>query len=92
MTTTRINHTGHDHANTTTARTACRKAMAATPAPVFHMVVVGNGKVRHTAYLGHDGVVLGARCGAGLGRGVRKNSPLTAWISDVNDVNCNRCR
>lgn len=33
MTTTRINHTGHNHPNTTAARTACRKAMAkATPA------------------------------------------------------------
>jgi hypothetical protein len=27
MTTTRIDHTGHPHANTTAARTACRKAM-----------------------------------------------------------------
>jgi hypothetical protein len=31
MTTTRINHTGHDHPNTTAARTACRKAMKTTP-------------------------------------------------------------
>lgn len=28
MTNTRINHTGHAHANTTAARTACRKSMA----------------------------------------------------------------
>lgn len=28
MTTTRTNHTGHDHPNTTAARTACRKATA----------------------------------------------------------------
>ena len=27
MTTTRINHIGHDHPSTTTARTACRKSM-----------------------------------------------------------------
>jgi hypothetical protein len=32
MTNTRINHTGHDHPNTTAARTACRKAMKAATA------------------------------------------------------------
>lgn len=31
MTTTRINHTGHDHPNTTAARTACRRTMTAAP-------------------------------------------------------------
>lgn len=94
MTTTRINHTGHDHANTTAARTACRKALATTTAsaPVFTLVAVGNGKVRHAANLAHDGQVLGARCGAGLQRGLRAQSTFTSWTSDINDVNCNRCR
>ena len=89
MTTTRINHTGHNHPNTTSARTACRKA---TTAPVFHLVAVGKGKMAHAAFIGHDGAVTGTRCGAGLGRGVRKNSPLTVWTSATNDVNCHRCR
>ncbi len=31
MTTTRIDHTGHAHANTTAARTACRNAMSKNP-------------------------------------------------------------
>lgn len=97
MNTTRINHTGHNHPSTTAARTACRKAMKATPPaeiliPTFMLVVVGKGKVRHAANLGHDGKVLGARCGAGLQRGMRAASSFTFWASDVNDVNCNRCR
>jgi hypothetical protein len=33
MTTTRIDHTGHNHPNTTAARTACRKAINAGTAP-----------------------------------------------------------
>jgi hypothetical protein len=93
MTTTRIDHTGHNHPSTTAARTACRKALAATPvvAPVFHLVAIGNGKVRHQAVMADDTCV-GARCGAGLQRGLRKASTMTHYTSDVDDVNCNRCR
>ncbi len=34
MTTTRINHTGHNHPNTTAARTACRNELRAADAAI----------------------------------------------------------
>lgn len=42
MTTTRISHTGHDHPNTTAARTACRKQMAGFKAAVARIDVHAN--------------------------------------------------
>jgi hypothetical protein len=88
MTTTRINHTGHNHPNTTAARTACRKAMK-TPVELPTRVVVGNGKAIHKAVLAEDGMVIGARCGAGLQRGVRKASSYRAIKTDA--MTCDRC-
>lgn len=93
MTTTRINHTGHNHPNTTAARTACRKAMKATATKPSHpLAQVGRGKVVHTAEL-YDGRVIGVWCGAGLGRGVKKNSPIYRLADGtIEDVTCGTCR
>jgi hypothetical protein len=44
MTTTRINHTGHNHPSTTAARTACRKATPIVASP-SNVVGVRGGKV-----------------------------------------------
>jgi len=93
MTTTRINHTGHAHANTTAARTACRKA-ASVKIETYAICAVGNGKQTHIAVLGHDGTLIGAKCGAGLQRGVRKASSVRR-LADLpigSVVGCHRCR
>lgn len=97
MTTTRINHTGHAHANTTAARTACRKSLghlagtvfapvAPVEVPMFTLGVVGRGKVRHSVLV-VDGNVIGVKCGADKGR-----SDISTWTCEINDVNCHRCR
>jgi hypothetical protein len=94
MTTTRISHTGHNHPSTTAARTACRKAMKATPAavPTTRLVAVGNGKATHVGEVGIDGDIYGVRCGAGYGRGVRKNSPIRdLGVHPITDITCRGC-
>ncbi|MET0416566.1 MAG: hypothetical protein ABW022_11165 [Actinoplanes sp.] len=94
MTTTRIDHTGHNHLSTTAARTACRKAMKATPAPVTTrtVVLVGKGKFTHEGVFAADDLVA-ARCGAGMQRGRRRASTLTAIKVPVDTVvSCHRCR
>lgn len=94
MTTTRINHTGHNHPNTTAARTACRKALRTAPVevPTYAAALVGKGKALHLAFLGHDGALIGTRCGAGMGRGVKKNSPYYAAGSvPLADITCRGC-
>jgi hypothetical protein len=91
MTTTRINHTGHDHPSTTAARTACRNAMNATPVLV-PACLVGKGDALHFAVLSDDGQLIGARCGAGLQRGRRAASTITR-VKNVpaSDIDCGRC-
>lgn len=91
MTTTRIDHTGHNHPSTTAARTACRKAMKATT-PVLHPTcVVGRSTVRHLAIIA-DGTLVAADCGAGMGRGVRKNSPLYRQAdAAASEIGCTKC-
>jgi len=90
MTTTRISHTGHNHPNTTAARTACRKALKATR-PTVVGVKVGNGKAIHIAEANIDDTIWGIRCGAG----VTKVSTASAWKSlgriDLADVTCKSC-
>lgn len=88
MTTTRINHTGHNHPNTTAARTACRKAIKATVNATPIRVTVGKGKAVHKAVLNGD-VVVAAACGAGMQRGRRKASALRAIRTDA--MTCDRC-
>jgi len=93
MTTTRISHTGHNHPSTTAARTACRKALRSASKPTVHGVAVGNGKAWHIAEANVDGTIWGVRCGAGLGRGVKKNSPLTSLgMIELDMVTCKGCR
>lgn len=93
MTTTRINHTGHNHSSTTAARTACRKAMKATPVvelvPVCH---VGKGNTTHRLVVTDANVTVGAHCGAGLQRGRRAASPIHRLAdAPATDINCGRC-
>lgn len=93
MTTTRIDHTGHNHPKTTAARTACRKAMknAAPAVTLYPVATVGKGNALHLALL-DNGTVYAVRCGAGLGRGVRKNSPIVRREdSPMADVTCRGC-
>lgn len=89
MTTTRINHTNHDHANTTAARTACRKEMKTATVEVPVRVVVGRGKAVHAAVLDHTGSVVAAKCGAGMQRGIRRASDLRAVRT--TEMTCDRC-
>lgn len=92
--TTRIDHTGHNHPKTTAARTACRKALKAAPIATYATCAVGKGKQDHVAVLDADGNLIAAKCGAGYGRGVRKNSPLRR-LADLpvgHVVGCHRCR
>jgi hypothetical protein len=92
MTTTRISHTGHNHPNTTAARTACRKAIKATPvtpAPLPLRVIVGKGKAVHAAVIAADGTAIGAACGAGLQRGLRATSSLRSIRTA--GMTCDRC-
>lgn len=94
MTTTRINHTGHNHPNTTAARTLCRKAFRTETVPsiTVPLATVGNGKASHVAEL-DNGQVIGVRCGAGLGRGVRGNSTFRFMdLGAIEDVTCTKCR
>jgi hypothetical protein len=93
MTTTRINHTGHNHPNTTAARTACRKALKATATKAtLPLAKVGKGNAQHWAEL-WDGKLSSVRCGAGLGRGVKKNSPLIRLEDGtIDDVTCTKCK
>jgi hypothetical protein len=90
MTTTRINHTGHAHANTTAARTACRKAAAkfvAATTPMILAAKVGAGKAIHAAERGTygDGTI-GTRCGTGAMTTVK-------GIGDVelDSITCKAC-
>lgn len=93
MTTTRINHTGHDHPNTTTARTACRKAMKAPVATLYPTAVVGKGKAVHLALISTGDNLYGVRCGAGMGRGVKADSALRyTGHQAIDAVTCKGCR
>lgn len=85
MTTTRINHTGHNHPNTTAARTACRKgntALVLVPAGM-----VGKGKSIHRLVLA--GSAPYANCGAGLGR----PGDVSRSVKDLpmSSITCGRC-
>lgn len=80
MTTTRINHTGHNHPNTTAARTACRKAMKATPVGNLQLAVVGNGVRVHYV----DMATGDTRCG--------KIQPVYTMMGDIDAVDCKGCR
>lgn len=94
MTTTRINHTGHAHASTTAARTACRKAMKVTTVelPGVPVCVVGNGRVVHLAVIADNGGLMGARCGAGLTRnGSDSNVTRIADLPAGTAASCHRC-
>lgn len=94
MTTTRINHTGHNHPNTTAARTACRKATKAiVELPGIPVCAVGNGRQIHNAVLGADDMLIGAKCGAGLTRNGRdSNVRRLADLPAGSVVSCHRCR
>lgn len=82
MTTTRINHTGHNHSNTTAARTACRKAMKAnTPTKAtVELATVGNGTRHH--YI--DPATGATRCG--------KDQPVWVRTDTIDAVDCKGCR
>lgn len=90
MTTTRINHRAHDHANTLAARTACRKQMAKFRAEIadavaaakntLELATVGNGMRLH--YI--DKAVNTTRCG--------KVQPVFARMGSITDVDCKGCR
>jgi hypothetical protein len=79
MTTTRISHTGHNHPSTTAARTACRKAMKATPVGTLELATIGNGMRLH--YI--DKAVGTTRCG--------KQQPVFARMGSISDVDCKGC-
>jgi hypothetical protein len=82
MNTTRISHTGHNHPSTTAARTACRKAMKATPEapakPALDLYTSGNGLRLHYV----DGTT--TRCG--------REQPVFARTGTILDVDCKSCR
>jgi hypothetical protein len=88
MTTTRINHTGHDHPNTTAARTACRTAlrkMAETPAPVVRNVISVKGGAVHAPNAFVDGAFPLCRNGSMSNLGTRYR------LTDA-PVSCRNCR
>lgn len=89
MTTTRIDHTGHNHPRTTAARTACRKAMKVETVAI---ATVGRGAATHLAVMVDDRLI-GVRCGAGLQRGRRAASSyaLVTNMNTLSDVTCGRC-
>lgn len=89
MTTTRINHTGHAHPSTTAARTACRKAMKATPAPVVTVptCLVGMGRAVHRAVM-NDDTLIGARCGAGLKRDGSDSNYIKNGNLPISSITC----
>lgn len=90
-----INHrTACTHAQTPAARKACRKA-ARTAAPVapklFPVAVIGRSNVGHLAVM-HDGKAIAVDCGAGLGRGVRRNSPVYfQGMEAAEGITCTKC-
>jgi hypothetical protein len=95
MTTTRINHTGHNHPSTTTARTACRKAMKVTAkVTLVDGGRVGRGNAIHISIVATDGSMYGVKCGAGMTRSaMRGNSALTnLGRIDLTTVTCKTCR
>jgi hypothetical protein len=87
MTNTRINHTGHDHANTTAARTACRKAMNNTPAPVVEArnIISRRGGVVHAPNAHVDLPFPLCRIGGQDRRGTR-------YMVTTAPVSCRNCR
>lgn len=90
MTTTRIDHTGHNHPSTTAARTACRKAIKATPVTT-KLALVGNGKFTHHPVMADDTLV-GVSCGQGLQRGRRRASTYTLITVDGTVApSCHKC-
>lgn len=91
MTTTRINHTGHDHPSTTAARTACRKAMKAAVPTTFPTAWVGAGKALHLAVIDNDGHIYGVRCGAGLTRRGGDSAYRAGNNLPLADVTCTKC-
>ena len=80
MTTTRINHTGHNHPNTTAARTACRKTMKTAPIGDLQLATIGNGMRLHYV----DMAVMTTRCG--------KVQPVFTRMGTIADVDCKGCR
>ena len=79
MTTTRINHTGHNHPNTTAARTACRKALATVVLPP-NVVGVRGGKV----HLGNADTFPVCRTGG-------QDSGRTRYMETTAAVTCKGC-
>lgn len=77
--TTRINHTGHNHPNTTAARTACRKAIREnTPTGGFRLASIGNGTRLHYIDYGTT-----TRCG--------KEKAVFIRYGTLNEVTCKGC-
>lgn len=89
MTTTRINHTGHNHPSTTAARTACRAAMATTTEPTYVVGRIGVGTSIHRLT---DAQANGAWCGTGYNRRGRKTRVLvTDTAAPFSAITCARC-
>jgi hypothetical protein len=87
MTTTRINHTDHNHPNTTAARTACRKAMKNTPEVTpepRNVVAMAGGKV-HAPNTFVDGIYPLCRNGSMSTRNTKYR------VTDA-PVSCRNCR
>jgi hypothetical protein len=84
MTTTRIDHTGHNHPSTTAARTACRKAMkkVATVA----RGTIGSSRVVHMLEVNMSDVAYDVRCGKDIARVARVDD------GPVDTVTCKSCR
>jgi hypothetical protein len=97
MTTTRISHTGHNHPNTTAARTACRKEIREADAriaayyadkPLADSLATGDlqlatiGNGMRLHYV--DMAVMTTRCG--------KVQPVFTRMGTIADVDCKGCR
>lgn len=92
-----INHKANcTHAQTPAARKACRKAArTAAPAPVktYGALMLGRGTTVHLAEYYNNGDLLGAKCGSGLYRGVRR-PPVMLGLKDqvtAEQITCTKC-
>jgi hypothetical protein len=92
-----INHKANcTHAQTPTARKACRKAAraAAPVAPVsYDAMKLGRGEAIHLAVRYDNGDLLGAKCGSGQYRGVRRQPAMYAVKggATAEQVTCTKC-
>lgn len=87
---TRINHTGHDHPNTTAARTACRKAMKS--APTYTLVSTRGSRVTHAAEGAPDarGYYI-IDCGSGLNTVGTHRSAMYRKAVGATELTCRKC-